>query len=120
MHIFIYQSIHKSIYSSINYSINSPIHALQVSKVGWAKTLELSTAKEEAVAKFLWWTITSVVNVILRSYFYITELDHQPRTKVSPRKKKMMLLEGGGGWLGVEENRDDRTDEQMTPSESAG
>ena len=93
-----------------------------MSKVGWAKTLELSTAKEEAVAKFLWWTITSVVNVILRSYFYITELDHQPRTKVSPRKKKkkMMLWEGGGGWLGVEENGDDRTDGQTTPSESAG
>ena len=55
----------------------------QVSKVNWASPLVLSAAKEEAVAKFLWWIITSIVNVILKSFFYITELDHQPRTKVS-------------------------------------
>ena len=53
-----------------------------MSKVSWAKSLCISTAKEQAVAKFLWWMITAVVNVILKSFFYITELDHQPRTKV--------------------------------------
>ena len=65
--------------------------------MAWAKSLELSTAKEEAVAKFLWWTITSVVNVILKSYFYITELDHQPRTKVSSADD-YVGGGGGGGW----------------------
>ncbi len=68
--------------------------------MAWAKSLELSTAKEEAVAKFLWWTITSVVNVILKSYFYITELDHQPRTKVSLEKEENDYVgdSDGGGW----------------------
>ena len=64
--------------------------------MAWAKSLELSTAKEEAVAKFLWWTITSVVNVILKSYFYITELDHQPRTKVSSAEEEADYVGGGG------------------------
>ena len=49
----------------------------------WASPLVLCASKEEVVAKFLWWVVTSIVNVILKSFFYITELDHQPRTKVS-------------------------------------
>ena len=55
---------------------------MQISKFSWAKPLTLSVAKEHAVAQFLWWIVTAVVNVILRSFFYVTELDHQPRTKV--------------------------------------